>query len=236
MPRPAYLQDTEVVNEFCTCGAKLVEDALFCHKCGKPQREIVATHAEEREPLDALIAEAAAIKPEPQPPKEPEGINFRNRVAVRTALGSALLSSLLLQIPLPVFVKLFWILLCLLVAGFAAVYLYHRRTGQFLTVRNGARMGWLTGVFGVAIVLVLTVPLLIAVQQQGGFGAAFRQQIQENAGPGFNMEEAMRMMESPAAVATTLIFVLGFYFMLFTGITMIGGALGAKVLERDQPG
>ena len=23
----------------CTCGAVLPEDALFCHKCGKPQRE-----------------------------------------------------------------------------------------------------------------------------------------------------------------------------------------------------
>ncbi|MBK5290527.1 MAG: hypothetical protein JJE04_02390 [Acidobacteriia bacterium] len=235
MLRPAQVRDTGIVNEFCTCGAKLPEDALFCHKCGKPQREIVATQTEEQESLDALIAEAAAIKPEPAP-AAPEGINFRNRAAVRTALGSALLSSLLLQVPLPVFVKLFWILLCLLVAGFAAVYLYHRRTGQFLSVRNGARMGWLTGVFCFVIVLVLTVPLVIAVQQQGGFGAAFRKQIQENAGPGFNIEEAMKMMDSPAAVATTLIFVLGFYFMIFTGLTMIGGALGAKVLEKDQAG
>ena len=27
--------------DFCTCGAELPPDALFCHKCGKPQREIV---------------------------------------------------------------------------------------------------------------------------------------------------------------------------------------------------
>ncbi len=228
------MRETGIVNELCTCGARPPEDALFCHKCGKPQREIVATEAEERESLDTLVAEAAAIPPPPA--AAPEGINFRNRPAGRTALGSALLSSLLLQVPLPVFIKLFWILLCLLVAGFAAVYLYHRRTGEFLSVRNGARMGWLTGVFCFAIVLLLTVPLVIAMQQQGGFGAAFRQQIQDNAGPGFNMDEAMRMLESPGAVATTLVFVLGFYFMIFTGLTMIGGALGAKVLEKDQAG
>ena len=27
--------------EFCSCGAQLPPDALFCHKCGKPQRDIV---------------------------------------------------------------------------------------------------------------------------------------------------------------------------------------------------
>ena len=28
---------TEIVLEFCTCGAQLPPDARFCHKCGKPQ-------------------------------------------------------------------------------------------------------------------------------------------------------------------------------------------------------
>ena len=26
--------------EFCSCGSELPPDALFCHKCGKPQREL----------------------------------------------------------------------------------------------------------------------------------------------------------------------------------------------------
>ncbi len=32
--------------DFCTCGAQLPPDALFCHKCGKPQREIAPVAAE----------------------------------------------------------------------------------------------------------------------------------------------------------------------------------------------
>src|ERR1017187_9471093 len=28
--------------EFCTCGAQLPPDSLFCHKCGKPQRDVMA--------------------------------------------------------------------------------------------------------------------------------------------------------------------------------------------------
>src|SRR5438093_11633008 len=36
---PNLLRQTDVVPEFCTCGAELPEDARFCHRCGKPQRE-----------------------------------------------------------------------------------------------------------------------------------------------------------------------------------------------------
>ena len=27
--------------EFCTCGTRLVEDARFCHRCGRPTSEEV---------------------------------------------------------------------------------------------------------------------------------------------------------------------------------------------------
>jgi hypothetical protein len=37
--------------------------------------------------------------------------------------------------------------LAFLAAGFLAVYLYSRRTGQTLSIRSGARMGWITGIF-----------------------------------------------------------------------------------------
>ena len=33
----AAMCQTEVVPEYCTCGAQLPPDARFCHKCGKPQ-------------------------------------------------------------------------------------------------------------------------------------------------------------------------------------------------------
>ena len=49
------------------------------------------------------------------------------------------------MIPIP----LVWLRLpiAFVAAGFLAVYLYSRRTGQMLSLRSGARMGWITGIF-----------------------------------------------------------------------------------------
>ena len=40
-------------------------------------------------------------------------------------------------------------------AGFLAVFLYRRRTGQRLSVASGARLGWICGIFGFVIVAVM---------------------------------------------------------------------------------
>src|SRR6516165_9066934 len=120
--------------EFCTCGAQLAPDTLFCHKCGKPQREIV-----EQEPKVITDAVPTAAVPEAPPPPAALPLNFHNPIAVRVAFTVALvatLPSLILPIAL-----VFW-----LGAGFAAVYFYRRRTGAFLNIRSGVRMGWITGV------------------------------------------------------------------------------------------
>ena len=64
--------------EFCTCGAQLPPDALFCHKCGKPQRELIAP--------EFHVPEHAEFAPPPAaPPLSPEALpmNFRNPVALR---------------------------------------------------------------------------------------------------------------------------------------------------------
>jgi uncharacterized protein YybS (DUF2232 family) len=214
------------VAEFCTCGAKLVDDALFCHKCGKPQREIVAAEPEpepEPPPLPAAVATAAV-------PLTPE-ISFHNRIAVRVALLCAAVASLLISVPMPVFVAAFWVLLCLTVSGFLAVYLYHRRTGTFLTVRSGARMGWLTGVFCYAIALVLFALTAAVVSRQGGLAEVYRKQMQSQSGA--NIEEALKILESPGGVTMVVIFTLVVCFVFFTGLPTIGGALGAKVLEKE---
>src|SRR5262249_61629136 len=84
---------TEDVPEFCTCGAKLPEDALFCHKCGKPQRDYLANV--EREP--------APPPPLPPPPPAPLPINFRNPVAVRVGLNAGSLASVMTLVASPLF-------------------------------------------------------------------------------------------------------------------------------------
>jgi len=74
--------------EFCTCGAQLPPDALFCHKCGKPQRELVVpeTHIPEHAEF-ALPLAPSAVNPEAAP------MNFHNRVAVRIALLVAVIAT-----------------------------------------------------------------------------------------------------------------------------------------------
>src|SRR5262249_13691340 len=143
--RPRLSWHTEIVPEFCTCGAKLPEDARFCHKCGKPQRDEPLL-VEETPPPPPLPPTAAA-------PKFPP-IGFHNGPAVRLALLlgllSLLMSSLLGQLVMPA-MFLFW----LIVAGFLCVLLYRRRTGQRLSMINGAHLGWICGLFVFAIAVVL---------------------------------------------------------------------------------
>ena len=52
------------MEQYCSCGTRLVEDALFCHKCGKPTREIVPEEEPESEPrVEAAEEEVGAPAP-----------------------------------------------------------------------------------------------------------------------------------------------------------------------------
>src|SRR5712691_7573897 len=128
--------------DFCTCGAQLPPDARFCHKCGRPQY------------ADALTEAVPAPSPEipsgiPDHKDAPLPVNFHNRLAVRIGLSVASIAA-----------PLSWALLLgavvwMFIAGFLSVFFYRRRTAQFLTVRSGARLGWMTGVLSFVILTVL---------------------------------------------------------------------------------
>src|SRR5690349_13050214 len=100
--------------------------------CAKPQRE-----------EDIPAPEPISFQPIAVPPPPPAVIpvSFRNRIAVQIALMTASMAALLC------WVFIFGFVIWLPAAGFLAVYLYHRRTGQLLSTGGGARMGWLTGSF-----------------------------------------------------------------------------------------
>src|ERR1700758_2499346 len=77
---------TEIVPEFCTCGAQLPPDARFCHKCGKPQYDYPGV--EEVEPATPP-AEIPILPPTLQVQLSNE-ISFHNRLAVRVGFIAAL--------------------------------------------------------------------------------------------------------------------------------------------------
>lgn len=206
--------------EFCTCGAQLPPDAVFCHKCGKPQVEAPAVSPE---PPAAIAAPIPA--PIPQP-------SFHNPVAVRVGLFVASIATLLcLELPLGFVI---W----LPSAGFTAVYLFTRRTGQSLSVRSGARMGWIAGILSFVIITVMfTIGTVAVASQPGGWSAAFREVMKTrpipHGMPDGQLEEALQALSSPAGEAMIYFGSLLFSFTVTSVFCAAGGALGAKVLEKD---
>jgi hypothetical protein len=202
--------------EFCTCGAQLAPDSLFCHKCGKPQREVLEPEPEPEIVVDVVAAPAV---PDVAPAALP--LNFHNPVAVRVAFTVALIATLLSWIP--ALNVILWV-----AAGFFAVYLYRRRTGVFLNVRAGVRLGWITGVLMFVITTVIFTLTVIPAAANGGIATLFKSQFKNASDP--NVQEALRMLETGPGVATILLATLFMLFCFITLLAMAGGALGAKLV------
>ncbi len=208
--------------DFCTCGAQLPPDARFCHKCGKPQYDYPdLSEPEPVEPVEEVVAQVVT-------PALPLEISFHNRLAVRIGFLAALAAVLLFLFPLPF--PLLRLLVAALAAGFLAVFLYTRRTGQMLSIRSGARMGWITGIFSFTLVSMLMTAAMVAISNQGGLQKFFRSQLPMNDARTQTLTQAL---DDPAALAGGMFFALILMFVVLTALPMIGGALGAKVLAKE---
>jgi hypothetical protein len=205
------------VPEYCTCGAQLPPDARFCHKCGKPQRD---------EPVLVDEPEIVVVPPLPPPPVEAPPISFRNAAAVRVALATGipvvLLSGLLsaaagpLALAVPV------------AGGFFAVYLYSRRTGQKVTVSAGARLGWISGIV-VFVILSMMLTVMVLMLSQPDFLQSMRDQMTKMSS--VSQEEVSKYIDqlrTPSGLALILLET----FLSYTLLTALGGAVGAKFLNR----
>jgi len=203
------------VAEFCTCGAELPPEARFCHKCGKPQREEFAAETE-----------ATSGAPEPVAAKALPPIDFANRLAVRAGFLAGLLANLVILLPYLFLAFPLW----LLGAGFVGVHLYSRRSGQTPSVSGGARLGWITGVLAFAIFTVFFTINFLAAYSSGLF--ADRGRLSQVPFLSDNVDQVMAMMRSPMELALNLTFSIGALFVLFAGLSVAGGALGARVLRK----
>ena len=218
--QPVRVCQTEVMPEYCTCGAQLPPDARFCHKCGKPQYDYpgIAEEAVEPEPPPATISAPAPLAE----------ISFHNRLAVRIGFLAALAAVLLFLFPLPFpFLRL---MIVFLAAGFLAVFLYTRRTGQILSIRAGVRMGWITGIFCFVLISMLMTAAVVAISNRGGLETYLRNQFPANDARSDTLAQAL---SDPATLAGGMVFALLMLFVVLTALPMIGGALGAKVLAKE---
>jgi hypothetical protein len=204
------------MSEFCTCGAELPPDARFCHKCGKPQRD---------EPVAAMITSETVADPAPAvAPPVMAPVGFRNPVALRVGLLAAALLCLILMIPGVNYAFVVWAP----GAGYFSVWIYKRRTGQRLTVRGGAHMGWITGVLTCILLSLLFAFFMAALERAGGL-AAFKDQLRDFALDQKTIDEAVKRLQSPGEVLRSL---AGTFLMMLL-FCAAGGALGAKILGKD---
>src|SRR6516162_3042821 len=196
--------------EFCSCGTQLVSDALFCHKCGKPQRDLVV-------PDPAIQVERPQFLP-PRDVLRELPLNFRNAAAVRIGLLVAAASTLVFFF-LPF---LNWVF-----GGFFAVFLYRRRTGSLLNLGAGMRMGWIAGVLAFALYIVpfaLQLPRMSSLMEE-------RLRAMRPQDPAI-VEQMMGLFQTGPGMALVVAFTLVAMFLIITFLSIAGGALGAKVVGR----
>jgi hypothetical protein len=197
--------------EFCTCGAQLAPDSLFCHKCGKPQRDIVEPESPAPQPVMSALP-----LPLPAAPTAAALPTFHNPVALRIALMIAVFATFLSFLP-----YLNW-----LAAGYFAAFFYRRRTGSRLNVVAGVRMGWITGVLMFAITAALFTAFVVLFNASSG-NAVLQAQIKSMSDP--RVQEMFKIIQNRTEVAVLLMQL----FVFVTCLSMAGGALGAKLAGRD---
>lgn len=146
------------------------------------------------------------------------------RIALVAGLAAFFCSVIAGQLALPQELAFVW----LGASGFLAVYLYRKRTGQRLTVMNGAHLGWLCGLFGF-IVVTLALAATAIMLSDPTLVAAMRDQLHTHGLSDASADQMIDVFRSPSGILAAL----SVSFVLFSALPAFGGALGAKFLDRD---
>ncbi|MGA2213372.1 MAG: hypothetical protein ABSH31_08870, partial [Bryobacteraceae bacterium] len=79
------------------------------------------------------------------------------------------------------------------------------------------------------LVTVLFTVAMVALASQGGLVQQIRSQLPANDA---RADMIQQYLSSPAMIGGLVVFYLMLFFVIFTALPIIGGALGAKVLEK----
>ena len=165
---------------------------------------------------------AVVLPPPPPAPPPPLAINFRNVIAVRTALFAAAVAFFVSVVLGPLG------LIALSAGGFFSVYLYRRRTGAMLSVANGARLGSISGIFIFMIAILVFTVQLVTVSSSEVMNQLREQMAKNYSATEVQINEVINFLASPPGLGTIVLF----SFFLITLLTALGGAVGAKFLNR----
>lgn len=173
-------------------------------------------------PPPLTAQDLAAIQAVPLP------IGFSNRLAVRFCFLVASVASVLDAMPGVQLLGVVWSI-C---AGFIAVVLYRKVTGQAMNVREGAKMGWICGVLNSLILTVLTTISVAANSAE--LNAVFKEQVRLKAP---DDPAALALVDNPYFLAAGILTMLFFVFVVVSASSMLGGVLAAKsARDHRAPG
>ncbi len=166
----------------------------------------------------------------PEEPPAPPPIGFGNRVALRACYWNAVIAALFASLPVASLMCFLWFP----AAGFFSVAAYRRRAGVEVSVNDGMKLGWITGVVTFAMWLILF--SIGGMASDGGMGGALENAAEQfrKTGQAESAEILMKVAGDPALLALTIVFTLATVFALTAGLATLGGALGARVLEREK--
>lgn len=177
---------------------------------------------EEEVPVQGPLEPPGLAAPPPPP------ISFHNGLAVRVALVAGALAFFCSLITGPLALPQPLALVWMAGGGFLAVYLYKRRTGQKLSVASGAHLGWICGVFGFVVVTVALAATAVMLSDPST-ASAMRDQLHARGIPDAAAEQMLNIFHTPSGISAAL----AVSFVLFTILPAFGGAIGAKLLDRD---
>lgn len=157
---------------------------------------------------------------------EPRPIGLKNGLAVRIALLSCAISTVLSMLTgalgVPPLISMAWFV----GAGFFAVSLYRIRTGTNLSTVSGATLGWISGLFLFVPVFISSVAQLSGPDGLDKLREALKAQQRSEA----EVSQVIEILRSPAGMIMGVIIV----FLFVTSLPAFGGAICAKFFARRE--
>ncbi len=209
------------MNGNCTCGVELVEGARFCHKCGRPV-DGFEPMAEVEAPV---VAEPIPVAP---PPLPVASVGLRSRDSIQAAVLSVAITFVPGTFAAQFSAVLF--LAVLVLNGLLGMLLFLRRANRSVTTIEGARQGWISGLFFFGITFIMMVISLVSEKAQ--FMELLRKQAKAQ-GP--MAPEIEKVMDDPTFLFGLMLILSVMLFVLFTSLASIGGMLGARLFGTRNP-
>lgn len=204
------------------CGSPVESGVPFCPHCRAPQIRVGVI---EEAPLTTMPAEQENLGPVANP----------STVQWSHALTAAALAGILSAILMNLFLGFFGIGIA--AAGALAVRIYRQRSGHAALMPGaGARIGAVSGVFGFGFFCVLvaigTAILGRGSQLKTAVLASLDQAAARSQDP--QAQAAIEKLRTPEGWIFFLVFGLVFFFILFVGLSSLGGALAASMSRSKR--